>query len=194
MPHVHQVATPRHQLARWVGRRVVEVDGTRIGTVLAVYADQPGPAWALVRDRRLGGWRRAVPLDAAHSSEVGIVVPYTRGVVRGAPVIERGEPSPQERQRLLAYYDKVDADASPGVADERAPGDPSAPELATMAQAVAEARHQSQKLALYRARMYRGDATSQRRLRELERAVTGAEANLRRLRERAAADPPAAPR
>ncbi len=179
MPHVHEVATPRHQRGRWVGRRVVEVDGTRIGRVLEVYLDQPGPSWALVRERRFGGWRRVVPIDAAHSSDVGIVVPYTRGAVRGAPAIERGEPSPQEQQRLVAYYDGLDSAAAPSPAPVSGAVDPN-----DMALAVAEARHQRQKLSLYRARIYRGAPTSDARLRELERDAEGAAAQLRRLRER----------
>lgn len=178
MPHVHEVAAPQHQRERWVGRRVVEADGTRIGTVVDIYADPQGPTWALVRERRFGGWRRVVPIDAARSSAVGIVVPYTRATVRGAPVIERGHPSPQEGQRLTAHYDGRDATvAAPASAAE------SAADADAVAQAVAEARHRGQKLSLYRARIYRGDPTSERRLRELERDAEGAQAQLRRVRQ-----------
>jgi hypothetical protein len=43
-----------------------------------------------------------------------------------------------------------------------------------------EARYRRERLELYRARLYGGRATSQSRLRELERASDGAAARLRR--------------
>jgi hypothetical protein len=54
-----------------------------------------------------------------------------------------------------------------------------------------EARYRRERLDLYRARLYGGRATSQGKLRELQRASDGAAARLRRAEARAE---PAAPR
>ena len=43
-----------------------------------------------------------------------------------------------------------------------------------------EARYRRERLALYRARLYAGRATSERKLRELQRSADGAAARLRR--------------
>ena len=51
-----------------------------------------------------------------------------------------------------------------------------------------EARYRRERLALYRARLYAGRATSQSKLRELQRASDGAAARLRRAEAKA---PPA---
>lgn len=47
----------------------------------------------------------------------------------------------------------------------------------------AEARYARERYDLYKAKMYGPRPTSEARLRELERALKGAEANLRRARE-----------
>ena len=54
-----------------------------------------------------------------------------------------------------------------------------------------EARYRRERLDLYRARLYGGRASSQDKLRELERASDGAEARLRRAE--AASKPPTGP-
>ena len=43
-----------------------------------------------------------------------------------------------------------------------------------------ELRYRRERLALYKARLYRGRAASEARLRELERSADGAESRLRR--------------
>jgi hypothetical protein len=51
---------------------------------------------------------------------------------------------------------------------------------------LAEARYQRQRYDLYRAKMYASRPTTMARLRELERAVQGAEARLRRAQQQGA--------
>jgi hypothetical protein len=53
-----------------------------------------------------------------------------------------------------------------------------------------EARYRRERLELYRARLYGGRATSQGKLRELQRASDGAAARLRRAEARAEPAPP----
>ena len=55
-----------------------------------------------------------------------------------------------------------------------------------------EARYRRERLALYRARLYAGRATSQSKLRELQRASDGAAARLRRAEAKAPATRPPA--
>lgn len=53
-----------------------------------------------------------------------------------------------------------------------------------------EARYRRERLALYRARMYGGRASSSFKLRELERACKGAEARLRWVESKSSPAPP----
>ena len=59
---------------------------------------------------------------------------------------------------------------------------PDAPDLQTL---EAEARYARERYQLYRAKSYGPRATSETRLRELQRVSEGAEARLKRARERA---------
>jgi hypothetical protein len=54
-----------------------------------------------------------------------------------------------------------------------------------------EARYHRERLDLYRARMYGGRASSQAKLRELQRVADGAAARLRQARAKAPTPPPA---
>ncbi|MDQ3647209.1 MAG: hypothetical protein M3433_01230 [Actinomycetota bacterium] len=58
-------------------------------------------------------------------------------------------------------------------------------------QLAAEAQYRTQRLALYRARLYGGRAHDRARLAELQRGSDEAKARLRRARAAAAAPPPA---
>ena len=60
---------------------------------------------------------------------------------------------------------------------------------ARLAELRAEARHRREQRDLYRAKMYGPRATSISRMRELERRVTSAEANLSRALERSCDHP-----
>lgn len=58
-----------------------------------------------------------------------------------------------------------------------------APEGPGLEELRAEARHQQERLDLYRAKVYRGGPTTPQRLRELERMAEGAHARLRAARQ-----------
>jgi hypothetical protein len=187
MPHVHSPApsarlVPGGQARRWKGRRLLGPDGARIGAIVDVYATAPGQTWGLVRLRRLPARHRIVPLDDARSSDLGVVVPFDRATVNDAPAIESGAPSAREAERVASYYDGGVGEpaAKPLPATTSGPDTPN-DELAT---AEAEARYREERVDLYRAKMYGPRPTSPQHLRELERARDGAEANLRRIRER----------
>jgi len=57
----------------------------------------------------------------------------------------------------------------------------------------AEARYRQTRLALYRARIYSVRATSDTKLRDLERSAQGADERLRRAEQASTPDPPPAP-
>ena len=63
---------------------------------------------------------------------------------------------------------------------------PDSPSIQTL---EAEARYARERYQLYRAKAYGPRATSEARLRELQRTSEGAEARLKRAREREAAQP-----
>jgi hypothetical protein len=169
-------------IKRWVGRRLLDAHGVGIGRITDVYPDAPGGAWAAVRQRRIGGRTRVVPIGDARSTDHGIAVPFSRDVVMHAPAIESGAPSELEAQRLDSHYAPHTPEApvpEPVVASTSAVADD-----AELAEAVAEERYRAEKVSLYKAKMYGAGETSQQHMRELERAHAGAEANLRRVRER----------
>lgn len=60
-------------------------------------------------------------------------------------------------------------------------------------QLAAEAQYRTQRLALYRARLYGGRAHDRARLAELQRGSDEAQARLKRARAAATAPPPAGP-
>jgi len=64
---------------------------------------------------------------------------------------------------------------------------PDSPSLETL---EAEARYARERYQLYRARAYGPRPTSEARMRELQRVHEGAEARLKRARDREAAPPP----
>ena len=96
----------------WVGQRIDDVYGGRLGKVDDVYLDgRTGEAvWLAVRLGRFGDDHAAVPAADAVAGEGGVGIPYERPAVRSAGVLRRGEPLTRERDlELAAHFDVREA-------------------------------------------------------------------------------------
>jgi hypothetical protein len=71
----------------WQGRTLLDRDGSRIGTIDAIYLDDRTgePEWALVNTGLFGTKASFVPLAQAFQSDNDVLVPYDKQLVRDAP-------------------------------------------------------------------------------------------------------------
>jgi hypothetical protein len=93
------------EVRRWVGARLDEIGGARVGKLEGVYVDHRSgePAWMLARMGRFG--RHAlVPARDAVAGVGRVWVPYAREQLRGAPRIEPGEELDLEREQELSSH------------------------------------------------------------------------------------------
>jgi uncharacterized protein (TIGR02271 family) len=100
MPDIDTVRT-------WQGRTLIDRDGSRIGTIDAIYLDdQSGqPEWALVNTGLFGTKSSFVPLAQAFQSDNDVVVPYDKQLVKDAPRIHPdGHLSEDEERQLWRHY------------------------------------------------------------------------------------------
>ncbi|MBA2506046.1 MAG: PRC-barrel domain-containing protein [Thermoleophilaceae bacterium] len=95
----------------WVGARVDDVYGGRLGKVEAVYADvQDGSAqWLLVNTRRFETRHVLIPVTDAVQGGGHVWVPYERDVVKSAPEITAATPLSRRRELALCEHYRLDA-------------------------------------------------------------------------------------
>ncbi len=98
----------------WHGKKMVDADGDKIGTIEAVFLDrQTGqPAWAAVKTGLFGHKYTLVPIrDAQVADDDQVRVPLDKEQVKDAPRIDPdGELSPDEERRLWEHYGMSDYD------------------------------------------------------------------------------------
>ena len=98
----------------WRGKKMVDADGDKIGTIEAVFLDrQTGqPAWAAVKTGLFGHKHTLVPIrDAQVTDDDQVRVPLDKEQVKNAPRIEPdGELSPDDERRLWEHYGMSDYD------------------------------------------------------------------------------------
>ena len=108
-------ATPANlaEMREWIGWRVDDVNGSSIGRLNDVLADEDGrPDWLAIAELRFGDGRRFIaPAREASGSSGRVWLPLERAVVRGSAELGNPQRSPQAERRLRAHY---------GVADRRA--------------------------------------------------------------------------
>jgi hypothetical protein len=90
---------------RWIGFRVEDVYGARIGQVEDVLVEPDsmgvGTRWLLVGLGRFEGRHIAIPVDDAVAAPGHVWVPYERELVHAAPVAEPGARVAPDRLDLL---------------------------------------------------------------------------------------------
>jgi PRC-barrel domain/Domain of unknown function (DUF2382) len=114
MPDLETVGT-------WQGRTLLDRDSGRIGTIDAIYLDDRTgqPEWALVNTGLFGTRSSFVPLAQAFQSDLDVLVPYDKQLVKDAPRIDAEQhlSEAEERQLWQHYgldYDTPDRSAATG--------------------------------------------------------------------------------
>jgi uncharacterized protein (TIGR02271 family) len=105
----------------WEGRTMLDRDGSRIGTIDAIYLDDHTgqPEWALVNTGLFGTKATFVPLAQATQTDENIRVPYDKQLVKDAPLVDVDQHlSEAEEQQLWRHYgldyDTGDRDVTTG--------------------------------------------------------------------------------
>jgi len=96
----------------WHGRTLVDRDGSRIGTIDAIYLDdQTGqPEWALVNTGLFGTKASFVPLAQATQTDQDVRVPYDKQLVKDAPRIDPDRHLSEAEERQLWRHYGLDYD------------------------------------------------------------------------------------
>jgi uncharacterized protein (TIGR02271 family) len=100
---MHDINTVR----TWHGRTMLDRDGSRIGTIDAIYLDDHTgqPEWALVNTGLFGTKSTFVPLAQATQTGDDVRVPYDKQLVKDAPRIDVDQHlSEADEQQLWRYY------------------------------------------------------------------------------------------
>ena len=99
---------------RWPGTRLLDVCGTRVGTIVRVRADEPGadPAWIVVDLGRLAPRLVAGPAGDAIGWSGQVTVPYSRATIRLAPRLWRPGDA-IDAERLRRHYGLAPVLAAP---------------------------------------------------------------------------------
>ena len=97
---------PLKEALGWVGFRVDDLNGSRVGTVQSVYVDAANekPVWLVVKVGRFGK-ATALPYAECADGAGRIWVAQDRKTIRAAPAIDSGEPLLREQElELYAHY------------------------------------------------------------------------------------------
>jgi uncharacterized protein (TIGR02271 family) len=112
MPDIDTVRT-------WQGRTLIDRDGSRIGSIDAIYLDDRTgePEWALVNTGLFGTRSTFVPLAQATQTGDDVRVPYDKQLVKDAPRVDADQHlSEAEELQLWRHYgldyDTTDRDAT----------------------------------------------------------------------------------
>lgn len=93
----------------WIGRRAIDRDGAKIGSISDIYYDDVTgqPEWVTVRTGFLGQRSSFVPVHGADVDGDSLRLPFYRDRVREAPRLDTdGRLTPDEERALYAYYSR----------------------------------------------------------------------------------------
>ena len=96
---------PLKEALGWIGFRVDDLEGSRVGTVQSIYVDAAGeePVWLVVKVGRFGKLT-ALPYAECADGAGRIWVAQDRKTIRAAPAIESGEPLHREQELELCEH------------------------------------------------------------------------------------------
>lgn len=113
---------PLSEALGWIGFRVDDMTGSRLGRLEAVFVDADGgePVWAVVKLGRFGKVT-AVPYGDCADGPSRVWVAHGRKAVRGAPPVNAREPLTREREVELCehYLIRSDRGRHKAVADRK---------------------------------------------------------------------------
>jgi uncharacterized protein (TIGR02271 family) len=98
----------------WQGRTLLDRDGGRIGTIDAIYLDDRTgqPEWALVNTGLFGTKSSFVPLAQAFQSDLDVLVPYDKHLVKDAPRVDPDRHLSEAEERQLWQHYGLDYDTT----------------------------------------------------------------------------------
>jgi hypothetical protein len=101
-------------MREWLGWRVDDVNGSSIGRLHDVIADENGrPDWLAIKELRFGEGRRFfAPAREATGSRGRVWLPIERDFVRRSAELGNPYRSPQAERRLRAHYGNAVRDAA----------------------------------------------------------------------------------
>jgi len=120
MLRVHAGCMPNlNETLSWIGFRVDDVYGARVGTVQDVYVDHDTdtPCWLLAKMGRFSDAHALVPLNDAVAGVGHVWVPYEKELIRRAPQVSAGMPVTQEREAALCAHYGVMSSRGAEIAD-----------------------------------------------------------------------------
>ena len=105
---------------RWAGRKLLDVNGSTIGTVEGVCYRNPmtGPAWLMVNVGAPGSVKVFFPADEVQASGDRLVAPYHMDYIMGAPAVEDEEALSEAEERRLCFRYGLDNPSSSGKSTE----------------------------------------------------------------------------
>jgi len=105
MPDIDTVRT-------WEGRTLIDRDGSRIGSIDAIYLDDRTgePEWALVNTGLFGTKSTFVPLAQATQTGDDVRVPYDKQLVKDAPRVDPDQHLSEAEERELWRHYGLDYD------------------------------------------------------------------------------------
>jgi hypothetical protein len=103
----------------WIGYRVDDVYGARVGIVEDVYVDHATdrPCWLLTKMGRFSDAHALVPVQDAVAGAGHVWVPYEKDMIRRAPQVAAGMPVAQEREAALCSHFGVMSSRGAEIAD-----------------------------------------------------------------------------
>jgi hypothetical protein len=96
----------REDALGWIGYRVDEMGGSSVARVLGVFLDTESgePVWVIAKLGRFGKVVAIPFLDCAAAAG-HLWIPYTRDVLRSAPVVDPSKPLTREQElAICAHY------------------------------------------------------------------------------------------
>jgi uncharacterized protein (TIGR02271 family) len=97
----------RHDAQSMIGRKLIDSDGDKIGTIETIYVDDVTgePEWYGVSTGWFGSNITFVPVQGSWSAGDDVGVPYDKGLVKDAPnVAADGHLDEPEEERLFRHY------------------------------------------------------------------------------------------
>ena len=94
---------------QYIGRRAVDPQGSKIGSVGQVYLDDETgqPDWVTVNTGLFGTRENFVPLRGSRIDGDDLVLPFEKDVVKDSPeILDASHLDPDEEQSLHAYYER----------------------------------------------------------------------------------------
>jgi hypothetical protein len=92
----------------YIGEVLYDRDGTEIGPVVDLYVDDRGevPQWITVSTGNTGTKRHFVPIDGISPHADGLMAPYPKDVILGAPHVDAAEELDSDDEvELYDHYD-----------------------------------------------------------------------------------------